>query len=334
MSFEILPKNFIVYRKPYARHLTLKKAPGLQAFKFVRSVKLSSKAPALSKAPGIDGSLRGNRIYLKDPTVVRRYIGIVKRAKHFNIGKLFLEYTKGTKRLLNNSRIMCYISGGMAVKLHLLAKGKPISKVTENTEDFDFHFISTGERNIIRDTQVMTSMMMQHLTWFSKFLNRKYGFKTRILMRELKGVPVDKAGQGYKYRKVFKVYRFYVLTPTKKIEFADCSLVKEKKSNFEIMHGMYISKYQDLWRDVAYTLTSSFIEPKSYLRNPLIGSKYKKGLKNMSRLTNLVGTNRPKVTNLLTKILNKNIIGSKKAAFSLKRQLNQNRLRHAHFLQK
>ena len=249
-------------------------------------------------------------------------MGSVKRARHQSVHDLFVEFTKGTTRLSKNPHL--YLGGGMAVRLFLRSKSAKISKITDNTEDFDFHYVYSG--NAERDIRIMTSTMRQHVTWFSKYLNLKHGFKSRVFMKELKGVPTDKIGQGYKFRKVYKVYRFILETPSKNTDLVDLALVDEPKVKLTKLYGMNIQRYRGIYRDVAYTLAASFLDPKTFLRNPLVGAKRSKGLKNVARLKNLTnyrGIKNPVVNRFLRDILKKNILKSKKGAILLKRQLNR-----------
>ena len=310
MSFEILPKNFPVFRKPRTSYFSINRKPGWIAFRMNRMTKVFIR------------NAEDGKTFLLHSSDVRRVSSVSKAHFRPSIDKLFLEYTGNTKRLLNCSKIRCYLAGGMAVKLFM---GQKASKITKNTEDFDFHFVSNGESKLEVDTQNMVSIMSQHMNSFSKFINKKYGFKSRVFIRELKGVPVDKTGGEYKYNKVYRVFKFYILTPTKKIELVDTSLIKEQKSRFIKLHGMYIQSHGDLWRSVAYSLTSTFINSKSYIRNPILGYKRKKGLKDVGRLLNLVGSRNPQITKLIKSILNKNIEQSRIHAVHIRRQLNRNR---------
>jgi len=312
MSFQIIPKNFIIYRKPYSNYFSLQKVYKWSAFKVTQLLKVRVKNLADVKT-----------FYIRNPSLyLRRYTGKFKKAHYKDLEKLFLEYTKNTTRLLKPN---IYLSGGMAIKLFL---GNKASEITKDTHDFDFHFIAKGEKDIGFQADAMVKTMYQHLNSFSKYVNKKYGLKTRLFIKELKGVPVDNPAEGYKYRKVYKVYKFFILTPTKKIEFIDSSLVKDYKTRFKRRYGMNIPIYRDLWRDVAYTLSSTFLDERSYLRNPLIGSKYKKGIKDVARLRNLVKKN-PSINRFIYNIIvKKDLMESKKNAAVIRRQMNRNRLIH------
>ena len=319
MSFEIIPKDFIVYRTTNTSrttsrttntsrtvHFALKRtSPEDVAFKVLKTIKVPSKH---------------NRVQIPS-SYLRRYTGSVKRARHKSLHELFIDFTKRTTRLLNPR---LYLGGGMAVKLYLRSKSAKMSEITKDTQDFDFHYVYSG--NVDRDTKTMLNLMNQHLNWFSKYLNRVHGFKSTIFMRELKGVPTDKPGQAYKFRKVYKVYRFILETPSKRTDLVDLALIDEAKTPLMKLYGMNIQRYRGIWRDVAYTLVASFLEPRSYLRNPIIGDKRKKGLKDISRLKNLMnhrGIKNPKVTTFIRHILNKNVVKGTRNAILLKRQLNR-----------
>ena len=323
MNFEIIPKDFIVYRTGTSRTTTTSsrangttQSSGTFALKRTSKEDIPYKVLQSIRVPKIRNRVRIPSGYL------RRYVGSVKRARHQSVHDLFVEFTKGTTRLSKNPHL--YLGGGMAVRLFLRSKSAKISKITDNTEDFDFHYVYSG--NAERDIRIMTSTMRQHVTWFSKYLNLKHGFKSRVFMKELKGVPTDKIGQGYKFRKVYKVYRFILETPSKNTDLVDLALVDEPKVKLTKLYGMNIQRYRGIYRDVAYTLAASFLDPKTFLRNPLVGAKRSKGLKNVARLKNLTnyrGIKNPVVNRFLRDILKKNILKSKKGAILLKRQLNR-----------
>jgi len=263
---------------------------------------------------------------------------MVKRAHRIHrLPEYFLEFTKGTTGLLNHKKIRCFLSGGQAVKVFLQNKKSHISKITADTSDFDFKFLCKNQRNIRKDSMTMVSMMKTHMIWFSKYLNRMYGFRTRVAMRELKGVPLNKIGdKGYKYKRVYKVYTFSILSPSKKVDLVDVSLVSEDhKTRFKRINGMYIHSYEDMLKDFIYQLASSFTEKRSFLRNPLYGVKGRKGLKDMSRILDLYAVRtahskksivrKKAVSKFFKDILQRRVKNATKNAKSIKLQMNQSR---------
>ena len=315
MNFEIIPKGFVVWKQLRAVGST--RAVGSFSLK-----KTSPDDVAYILLKTVRVKKNRNRVQIPSEHL-RRYNGSIKRARHQSIRDLFVEFTKGTERLSKNPRL--YLGGGMAVRLFLRSRSAKISKITDNTEDFDFHYVYSG--NVEKDVKTMVSIVSAHCSWFSKYLNVKHGFKSRIFMKELRGVPTDKIVQGYKYRKVYKVYRFILETPAKNTDLIDLALVHEPKPKLMKLYGMNIQRYRGIYRDVAYTLAASFLEPRSFLRNPLVGSKKKKGLKDNSRILNLAkyrGIKNPVMNKFIRHILlNKNVVKSTRAALLLKRQLNQ-----------
>ena len=315
MNFEIIPKGFVVWKQLRAVGST--RAVGSFSLK-----KTSPDDVAYILLKTVRVKKNRNRVQIPSEHL-RRYNGSIKRARHQSIHDLFVEFTKGTERLSKNPRL--YLGGGMVVRLFLRSRSAKISKITDNTEDFDFHYVYSG--NVEKDIKTMVSIVSTHCIWFSKYLNIKHGFKSRIFMKELRGVPTDKIGQGYKYRKVYKVYRFILETPSKNTDLIDIALVDEIKPKLMKLYGMNIQRYRGIYRDVAYTLAASFLEPRSFLRNPLVGSKKKKGLKDISRILNLAkyrGIKNPVMNKFIRHILlNKNVVKSTRAALLLKRQLNQ-----------
>jgi hypothetical protein len=320
MSFEIIPKDFIVYKTTTGSSRTTGSTGSFKRMGRFALKRTSSEDVPYKLLKSIKVVKTHNRVSIPSE-YLRRYTGIIKRARHQIVRDLFVEFTKKTTRLLHPR---LYLAGGMAVRLFLRSRNAKISKITDDTEDFDFHYVYSG--NIEKDTKTMLSILRQHTNWFSKYLNLKHGFKSRIFMKELKGVPTDKNGQGYKFRKVYKVYRFILETPSKNTDLIDIALIDETKPKMMKLYGMNVQRYRGIYRDVAYTLAASFLEPRSFLRNPLIGSKKKKGLKDISRILNLAkyrGIKNPKVTTFIRHILNKNVVKGTRAAILLKRQLNR-----------
>lgn len=214
--------------------------------------------------------------------------------KNLPMAELFVRYTRYTQRLLrpHPRKFVMYLSGGMAVKLYLRARGIKTAK----TSDFDFKFavprVLHTQKQIDSLSEIMRRIMRNHVAGFVRFLNRN-GIKSTFECRELKGVPTDKPG-GQLYKKVYKVYNFTITTPHRKYELIDTSLVlvpgvtRENISlKWSRFFGMPIQTLNNLWKDTLYILAGSFVIDKIKLRNPINGDKKEKGIKNAIRTGHL-----------------------------------------------
>ena len=210
--------------------------------------------------------------------------------------EIFLKYTRGTHRLVNpyRSKFVMFLSGGMAVKLYLRARGIKTAKTT----DFDFKFAVPRALKTQKQIDILASsmkrIMYNHVAGFVRFLNRN-GIKAQMEVRELKGVPLDKPGGLSSSKKVYKVYNFTIVTPSKKYELVDTSLVlvpgisrsKYISLKWSRRFGMPIQTLTQLWKDTLYVLAGSFVIDKIKLRNPIDGEKKEKGIKNAIRTGHL-----------------------------------------------
>lgn len=214
--------------------------------------------------------------------------------KNLPMAELFVRYTRYTQRLLRPQprKFVLYLSGGMAVKLYLRARGIKTAK----TSDFDFKFavprVLQTQKQIDSLSEIMRRTMRNHVAGFVRFLNRN-GIKSTFECRELKGVPLDKPG-GVLYKKVYKVYNFTIVTPHRKYELVDTSLVLVpgvSRQNISLkwsrFFGMPIQTLNNLWKDTLYILAGSFVIDKIKLRNPINGDKKEKGIKNAIRTGHL-----------------------------------------------
>ena len=214
--------------------------------------------------------------------------------KNLPLAELFVRYTRPTQRLLrpHPRKFVMYLSGGMAVKLYLRARGIKTAK----TSDFDFKFAVPNtlksQKQIDSVSEIMRRIMRNHIAGFVRFLN-KNGIKATFECKEIKGVPLDKPG-GHSYKKVYKVYNFTIVTPYRKYELGDTSLVlvpgitREQLSlKWSRFFGMPIQTLKNLWKDSLYLLAGSFVVGKIKLRNPINGDKKEKGIKNAIRTGHL-----------------------------------------------
>lgn len=187
-----------------------------------------------------------------------------------------------------------FLSGGMAVKLYLKARGISTAK----TNDFDFKFAVPRPLKTLKQIEFLSKLMkhiiQRHMNGFVKFLN-KNGIPSSLEVRELEGVPLDKPGGDPNYKKVYKVFNFSVHSRGRKYELVDTSLVvvpgitrkKHLSLKWSRVFGFPIQTLTRLWKDTLYVLAGSFVDKKIMLRNPINGEKKEKGIKNAIRAGHL-----------------------------------------------
>lgn len=271
------------------------------------------------------------------------------------IPDLFIQYTKHTKALLkpHPSQFVMYLSGGMAVKLYLQARG---IRSTVQTSDFDFKFavprVLRTKTQIEKYSNMMRRIMYRHVSGFVRFLNRN-GIQARLEFKEVQGVPLDKPG-GFKdplKKRVYKVYNYTIVTANNvRHELVDTSLVMVPGITREYISlkwsrifGMPIQTLYRLWKDTLYILAGSFVIDTIKLRNPIDGAKKEKGIKNsirtghLSFLTarkrgtaRLVNLSRRLITNVIRRNKPSGIKHSKQILKKLKSDTLRNLLRKRH----
>jgi len=241
-----------------------------------------------------------------------------------SMSDLFLEYTKNTRALLkpHPSQFVMYLSGGMAVKLYLEARGIK----TAETSDFDFKFavprVLRTKKQVEKFSNMMRGIMYRHVSGFVRFLHRR-GISANMEFKEVEGVPLDKPGgvSGLK-KKVYKVYNYTIVTPSgRRHELVDTSLVyvpgisrKHISLKWSRHFGLPIQTLTRLWRDTLYVLAGSFVVDTIKLRNPINGAKKEKGIKDAIRaghlsyltvrrkkLKGLVGLSRKLIANVVAR---------------------------------
>lgn len=210
---------------------------------------------------------------------------------------LFSEYTKNTRALLrpHPSQFVMYLSGGMAVKLYLEARGIK----TAETSDFDFKFavprVLRTKKQVEKYSNMMRQIMYRHVSGFVRFL-RARGISANMEFKEIEGVPLDKpGGRDNIKKKVYKVYNYTIVTPSgRRHELVDTSLVyvpgisrKHISLKWSRKFGLPIQTLTRLWRDTLYVLAGSFVVDTIKLRNPINGAKKEKGIKDAIRAGHL-----------------------------------------------
>jgi hypothetical protein len=273
-----------------------------------------------------------SRIFITRPIATLANVKVLSTPvkKHPSLQEMFVGYTSGTTRLARPYRngMTVFLSGGMAIKLYLRARNAHVSKRVADTSDFDFKFAVPRslktQREIESHAAYMKQLMTSHMTGFIKYINSRYNLGSALIVKEIRGAPVNKAG-GPNVKKLYKAYNFSVKMGPKSPaeELVDTSLVvypsidrEHLNLKFSRMFGMGIPKLKYLWTDTVRLLAGSFVDPLIKLRNPLYGNKKEKGLKNTDRVRNLailVGRSKDPLV-IASKKLTENIIAKQKTA--------------------
>ena len=244
------------------------------------------------------------KIFITRPvaTLVNVRVSPAPIKKHPSLQDMFIKYTSCTKRLLRPYRaygMTVFLTGGMAIKMYLGARHASISKRVADTSDFDFkcavpESLKT-QHSIESHALAMKRIMSAHMVGFVKYLVNKWGLPATLIIKEVKGAPLHKAG-GPSIKKLYKVYNFAIQLGPKSPaeELVDISLVvypsisrDHLNLKFSRMFGMGIPKLKYLWKDTVRLLAGSFVDPLIKLRNPIYGNKKEKGLKNTHRIRDL-----------------------------------------------
>jgi hypothetical protein len=216
--------------------------------------------------------------------------------------ELFLEYSKSHPGLVRQSReFVHYLSGGMAVKFMLKAKRVAASSLVKKTTDFDFVFAvpdKLSEATMLRKFKLMDKMMSRHVFGFERWLKTVHKIDARVIKFDL--VPPILYSPITKKR-IFRVIQYKVHIYGQKPEgLVDATLVHipgiktdQILDDYTAKFGMPIQHLKYLYKGVMHVLAGSFSsfadkDPSLKSRNPLIGNRKEKGLKNAARIKNLM----------------------------------------------
>lgn len=275
-------------------------------------------------------------------------IGPRRVIRHPSLQEMFVRYTSRTKGLQRayGKQMIIFLSGGMAIKLYLGARRLKIPRKVADTSDFDFKFAVPRPVRAAKDIETysyaMKRIMTRHMIGFVKHINSQWNLGSSLIIKEVKGVPVDKAG-GRNIKKVYKVFNFAVKLGSRSpaVELVDTSLVNYPSINrehlnlkFSRFYGMGIPKLKYLWKDTLHILAGSFVTESMKLRNPINGNKKEKGLKNTHRimaLSNLITNDsiKQKSNKLIANILGKNKTAGTRHAKQIIAHLNRNHVARA-----
>jgi hypothetical protein len=275
---------------------------------------------------------------------------VTRKTFKWALPKLFLEYTKGTTRLVRQygGDLTIFCTGGMAVRLYLQQKKKSLPPKIRRTSDFDFTFAIPrrlrSEAQVSSYVYTMQKIMTAHLMGFVRWLNREYvGINARLKVNKFTRSPYDAPrvqvpGTG---RKVYQVVTYQIATGHNDItDLVDTALAVYPRASRSMLHlpysyklGIPIQKLKYQLRDSMALLSGSFIHRGLIShRNPLTGKTKEKGYKNAERVFELLKISkrnrtlhnaRKAVQPLLRNIAFKNLHRARKHAIGVNRALKK-----------
>ena len=214
---------------------------------------------------------------------------------------LFVEYSRTQQRLTRPyGGFVIYLGGGMAVKLYLEARAMQAPTKVLRTTDFDFTFSVPRQLRskigVRLRADVMRKIMTTHISGFTAWLGRYYGIRPQILIKDFVP-PVSLLPSTGK--RVYHVVSYALRFPgvAKPIDFVDTTLAHVPGLTREHIHyfytkqfGMPIERLKFLSKGVLAVLAGSFAtkDPALKSRNPLVGNRAEKGLKDAARLATLI----------------------------------------------
>ena len=214
---------------------------------------------------------------------------------------LFVEYSKGHTRLTRPyGGFVVYLGGGMAVKLYMEARALKAPPRVLQTTDFDFTFSVpqklTSRRGVRLRVHAMRHIMYAHILGFTRWLATHYGVRPQIVIKEF--VPPARYFPTTKKR-VYHVVSYALRFPGVRtpVDFVDTTLAHVPGLRRDNIHyeyskhfGMPIERLKYLSKDVLAVLASSFAtkDPTLKSRNPLLGKRAEKGLKDTARIASLI----------------------------------------------
>jgi hypothetical protein len=226
--------------------------------------------------------------------------------------RIFMDYCKKTKRLVRpyGGGLTIFCTGGMGVRLYLMALGKQLPPKIRRTNDFDFTFAVprqlASEKLVSTYALTMRTIMYEHLNGFVRYLNRHYkGINASLRVNRYKRSAYDAPrlqvpGTG---RRVYQVMTWQIITGKNEVtDLVDTALAVYPRSSREMLHlpfsyrmGIPIQKLKYQFKDSLALLSGSLIHRGLIAkRNPLIGAAKEKGEKNAERVKELMKVIRSK----------------------------------------
>jgi hypothetical protein len=275
---------------------------------------------------------------------------VSRRSFKWSLPRLFIDYCKGTTRLVRKygGDLTIFCTGGMAVRLYLQQKKKNLPPKIRRTSDFDFTFAVprklASEKAVSSYVFIMQKIMTAHLNGFVRWLNREYqGINARLKVNKFTRSPYDAPriqvpGTG---RKVYQVITYQIITgKNDATDLVDTALAVYPKASRTMLHlpfsykiGIPVQRLRYQLKDSLALLSGSFIH-KGLIskRNPLTGKAKEKGYKNAERVFELLKISkrnktlksaREAVAPLLKNIALKNVKRARKNAVGVNRAMKK-----------
>jgi hypothetical protein len=228
--------------------------------------------------------------------------------------RIFMDYCKKTTRLVRpyGGNLTIFCTGGMGVRLYLMALGKELPPKIRRTNDFDFTFAVprklASEKLVSTYALTMRTIMYEHLNGFVRYLNKNYqGINASLRVNRFKRSKYDAPrlqvpGTG---RRVYQVMTWQIITGKKEVtDLVDTALAVYPRASRDMLHlpfsykaGIPIQKLKYQLKDSLALLSGSLLH-KGLIskRNPLIGEAKEKGQKNAERVKELMKVIRKKRT--------------------------------------
>lgn len=228
--------------------------------------------------------------------------------------RIFMDYCKKTTRLVRpyGGGLTIFCTGGMGVRLYLMALGKDLPPKIRRTNDFDFTFAVprqlSSEKLVSTYALTMRTIMYEHLNGFVRYLNRQYtginaSLRVNRYRRSVYDAPrLQVPGTG---RRVYQVMSWQIITGKNEVtDLVDTALAVYPHSSRDMLHlpfsykaGIPIQKLKYQLKDSLALLSGSLLHRGLISkRNPLIGEAKEKGQKNVERVKELMKVIRKKRT--------------------------------------
>lgn len=245
-----------------------------------------------------------------------------------NLAALFVEYSKKQRRLIRPyGGFIVYLGGGMAVKLYMEARAIQAPRKVLDTQDFDFTFAVpkrlTSKIQVAARAYAMKKVMTMHVNGFVRWLEHTYRVRPQIHIKEFVP-PVKYLPTTKKY--VYQVVSYALQFPgtAKPIGFVDATLSYVPGIQREHVHptfskyfGLPIERLKYQTKNILAVLAGSFAtkDPALKSRNPLVGNRSEKGLKNTARLAALLRSAKGRPQPVVQRFIQNIQKGRKKNAF-------------------
>ena len=228
--------------------------------------------------------------------------------------RIFMDYCKKTTRLVRpyGGGLTIFCTGGMGVRLYLMALGKDLPPKIRRTNDFDFTFAVprqlSSEKLVSTYALTMRTIMYEHLNGFVRYLNRQYtGINASLRVNRYRRSAYDAPrlqvpGTG---RRVYQVMSWQIITGKNEVtDLVDTALAVYPHSSRDMLHlpfsykaGIPIQKLKYQLKDSLALLSGSLLHRGLISkRNPLIGEAKEMGQKKVERVKELMKVIRKKRT--------------------------------------